>query len=100
MPRVVKKRREAADGDGLMEEYYDMLFPDDEEEGRSKPAFKLLQMAHAWRAQQQAKEQEQQQEQAQGHQGLEEEGPQDGQRDSDERHNSSEDGQESHGDEQ
>lgn len=37
-------------------QYYDMLFPDDEEKG--KPAFKLLQMAHAWRAAQAAKEQQ------------------------------------------
>ena len=50
MPRVVKKRREAAmDSDGMMEEFYDLLFPDDEE-GKGKPAFKLLQMAHAWKA--------------------------------------------------
>lgn len=35
-----------------MEQYYDMLFPDDEEKG--KPSFKLLQMAHAWRARQAA----------------------------------------------
>ncbi|KAN0061842.1 NineTeen Complex (NTC) component [Thecaphora frezii] len=53
MPRVVKKRREAPGGTGDMEEYYDMLFPDDEEKG--KPSFKLLQMAHAWRAAQAAK---------------------------------------------
>ncbi|KDN43411.1 pre-mRNA-splicing factor CLF1 [Tilletiaria anomala UBC 951] len=62
MPRVVKKRREAMGGEG-MEEYYDMLFPDDED-GKGKPSFKLLQMAHAWRAQQQAQAQEQAQAQA------------------------------------
>ncbi|KAL4401360.1 NineTeen Complex (NTC) component [Malassezia pachydermatis] len=50
MPRVVKKRREIPGGDGAMEEYYDMVFPD--EEAQNKPALKLLQMAHAWRAQQ------------------------------------------------
>ncbi|SJX62897.1 probable protein CCN1-putative cell cycle control protein [Sporisorium reilianum f. sp. reilianum] len=59
-PRVVKKRRPLADGadDGAMEEYYDLVFPDDEDKG--KGAFKLLQMAHAWRAAQAAKEQAQQ----------------------------------------
>ncbi|CDS00171.1 probable protein CCN1-putative cell cycle control protein [Sporisorium scitamineum] len=58
-PRVVKKRRPIADAgeDGAMEEYYDLIFPDDEEKG--KGAFKLLQMAHAWRAAQAAKEQAQ-----------------------------------------
>ncbi|EST05515.1 Tetratricopeptide TPR2 [Kalmanozyma brasiliensis GHG001] len=55
-PRVVKKRREVEDGS--MEEYYDLIFPDDEEKG--KGAFKLLQMAHAWRAAQAAREQQQQ----------------------------------------
>lgn len=58
MPRVLKKRREIPGGDGAMEEvrflthtqYYDMVFPD--EEAKNKPAMKLLQMAHAWRAQQ------------------------------------------------
>lgn len=50
MPRVVKRRREIAGGDGAMEEYYDMVFPDDESE--AKPSMKLLQMAHAWHAQQ------------------------------------------------
>ncbi|KAK0533248.1 NineTeen Complex (NTC) component [Tilletia horrida] len=48
MPRVVKRRRPMAGGEG-MEEYYDMLFPDDDE-GSGKPSFKLLQIAHAWRA--------------------------------------------------
>ena len=50
MPRVVKRRREIAGGDGAMEEYYDMVFPDDASE--AKPSMKLLQMAHAWHAQQ------------------------------------------------
>lgn len=50
MPRLVKKRREVPAGDGAMEEYYDMVFPGDEAE--AKPTLKLLQMAHAWRAQQ------------------------------------------------
>ncbi|PKI83079.1 Clf1p [Malassezia vespertilionis] len=49
MPRVLKKRREL--GDGATEEYYDLVFPEDEK--KDKPALKLLQMAHAWRAQQQ-----------------------------------------------
>ncbi|KAL9940386.1 hypothetical protein V8E36_001091 [Tilletia maclaganii] len=48
MPRVVKRRRAVAGGEG-MEEYYDMLFPDDDE-GSGKPSFKLLEAAHAWRA--------------------------------------------------
>ncbi|TKY85789.1 hypothetical protein EX895_005329 [Sporisorium graminicola] len=63
-PRVVKKRRPIADGadDGAMEEYYDLIFPDDEDKG--KGAFKLLQMAHAWRAAQAAKEQSSQPEPA------------------------------------
>ena len=60
-PRVVKKRRDAADGSGALEEYYDLIFPDDEEKG--KGAFKLLQMAHAWRAAQAAQQQEQPQQQ-------------------------------------
>ncbi|KAK0551813.1 NineTeen Complex (NTC) component [Tilletia horrida] len=50
MPRVVKRRRPIAGAGGEgMEEYYDMLFPDDDE-GSGKPSFKLLQIAHAWRA--------------------------------------------------
>ncbi|SNX84394.1 probable protein CCN1 - putative cell cycle control protein [Melanopsichium pennsylvanicum] len=61
LPRVVKKRRELADGSGIMEEYYDMIFPDDQE--KDKGAFKLLQMAHAWRAAQAAKQQQEQQQQ-------------------------------------
>lgn len=52
MPRVVKKRRAVEDGNG-MEEYYDMLFPDDED-AKAKPSFALLQAAHAWRAKQAA----------------------------------------------
>jgi len=52
MPRVVKKRRPAENGQG-MEEYYDMLFPDDED-AKAKPSFALLQAAHAWRAKQAA----------------------------------------------
>ncbi|WFD25075.1 NineTeen Complex (NTC) component [Malassezia nana] len=51
MPRVTKKRRQVPGGDGAMEEYYDLVFPEEEEE--QKPALKLLKMAHAWRAQQQ-----------------------------------------------
>ncbi|MCO5565400.1 hypothetical protein L7F22_019073 [Adiantum nelumboides] len=56
MPRVVKKRRETQDGEG-MEEYYDMLFPDDEE-AQAKPSFTLLQAAHAWRAKMQQQQEE------------------------------------------
>lgn len=51
MPKVVKKRRELPGGE--LEEYYDMLFPDDEDE-TSKPSFNLLKLAHAWKAQQEA----------------------------------------------
>lgn len=57
-PRVVKKRREIAEGAGATEEvrgaltqYYDLVFPDEETQ---QPALKLLQRAHAWRAQQAA----------------------------------------------
>lgn len=52
MPRVIKRRRDVPDGEGVMEEYYDLAFPDDEEQ--NKPAHKLLQMARAWHAQQSA----------------------------------------------
>lgn len=67
MPRVVKKRRQVVPGDegSGMEEYYDMLFPDDEE-GKAKQPFKLLAMAHAWRQQQLQQLQQQQQQQQQG----------------------------------
>ena len=53
MPRVVKKRRSivAADEDAK-EEHYDLVFPDEEEEGAK--SFKLIAMAHAQRRQQQA----------------------------------------------
>ncbi|WFD00672.1 NineTeen Complex (NTC) component [Malassezia yamatoensis] len=60
MPRIQKKRREIPDSDGASEEvrawplylhqYYEMIFP--EEEAQNKPALKLLERAHAWRAQQ------------------------------------------------
>jgi len=39
----------------MLLQYYDMLFPDDDE-GKGKPSFKLLQMAHAWRKAQADKE--------------------------------------------
>lgn len=52
MPRVVKKRRPIEGADGAMEEYYDLLFPDDED-AQAKPSFALLQAAHAWRQRQQ-----------------------------------------------
>lgn len=58
MPRVVKKRREMENGEG-MEEYYDLLFPDDED-AQAKPSFALLQAAHAWRAKMQQQQQQQQ----------------------------------------
>jgi crooked neck len=51
MPKVVKKRRRVEDEAGAQtatwEEYYDYIFPDDEVD---KPNFKLLQMAHEWKA--------------------------------------------------
>lgn len=56
MPRVTKRRRPVPDGaEGAMEEYYDLAFPDEEEQ---KPANKLLQMARAWHAQQTAAQKE------------------------------------------
>lgn len=51
MPRVVKKRRTDEYGEAA-EEYYDMLFPDDDE-NKGKPSFAFLQAAHAWRQKQQ-----------------------------------------------
>lgn len=75
MPRVVKKRRaiqgddESGAGSGAMEEYYDMIFPDDDE-GKAKQSFKLLAMAHAWRAAQQ-QQQQQTQTQEDGDEGQE-----------------------------
>ena len=49
MPKSVKKRRRLMDEYGEpsgWEEYYDYIFPDDEEE---KPSLKLLEMAHLWK---------------------------------------------------
>ena len=49
MPRPVKKRRRLEDENGVpsgWEEYYDYIFPDNEEE---KPNFKLLALAHQWK---------------------------------------------------
>lgn len=48
MPKVVKKRRRAADSteDNIIwEEYFDYIFADDEVQNRS---LKFLQMAQAW----------------------------------------------------
>lgn len=50
MPKVVKKRRRAADSteDNIIwEEYFDYIFADDEAQNRS---LKFLQMAQAWQA--------------------------------------------------
>jgi crooked neck len=50
MPKVVKKRRRAADSteDNIIwEEYFDYIFADDEVQNRS---LKFLQMAQAWQA--------------------------------------------------
>ncbi|KAI9504868.1 hypothetical protein BX070DRAFT_238748 [Coemansia spiralis] len=44
MPRRVRKRREL--DDGSLEEYFDYVFPDDEEQGSR---FKLLAKAHMWK---------------------------------------------------
>jgi len=52
MPRVVKKRRKV-DEDGSMEEYFDLIFADDEQQ-QNPASFKLLQLAHAWKAKQAA----------------------------------------------
>ncbi|KAK3745548.1 hypothetical protein QZH41_012464 [Actinostola sp. cb2023] len=52
MPRRVKKRRKVQANDGSdagWEEYYDYIFPDDED---SLPNFKLLQMARMWKQKQ------------------------------------------------
>ncbi|KAJ1883263.1 NineTeen Complex (NTC) component [Coemansia sp. RSA 1722] len=51
MPKRVRKRREL--DDGTLEEYFDYVFPDDEEQGAR---FKLLAKAHLWK--QRAKESE------------------------------------------
>ncbi|KAJ3048483.1 Crooked neck-like protein 1 [Rhizophlyctis rosea] len=50
MPKPVKKRRRVVDENGEAagwEEYYDYIFPDDESD---RPNFKLLDMAHQWKA--------------------------------------------------
>ncbi|OAJ43797.1 hypothetical protein BDEG_27117 [Batrachochytrium dendrobatidis JEL423] len=49
LPRPVKKRRRVEDEHGApagWDEYYDYIFPDDEDE---KPNFKLLALAHQWK---------------------------------------------------
>ncbi|KAJ1664194.1 NineTeen Complex (NTC) component [Coemansia sp. RSA 1813] len=48
MPKRVRKRREL--DDGSLEEYFDYVFPDDEEQGSR---FKLLAKAHMWKQKQQ-----------------------------------------------
>ncbi|KAJ2658737.1 NineTeen Complex (NTC) component [Coemansia sp. RSA 1200] len=52
MPKRVRKRREL--DDGSLEEYFDYVFPDDEEQGAR---FKLLAKAHMWKQQQQEQQQ-------------------------------------------
>ncbi|KAJ1795464.1 NineTeen Complex (NTC) component [Coemansia sp. RSA 2399] len=52
MPKRVRKRREM--DDGSLEEYFDYVFPDDEEQGSR---FKLLAKAHMWKQRQQQEEQ-------------------------------------------
>lgn len=46
MPKVVKKRRRIEDDSGW-EEYFDYIFPDDEEGEQAN--LKLLQIAHQWK---------------------------------------------------
>lgn len=48
MPRVVKKWKNTEDG---VEEYYDMLFADDEQQN-NPASLKFLEMAHAWKSKQ------------------------------------------------
>ncbi|CAE6413315.1 unnamed protein product [Rhizoctonia solani] len=47
MPQIIKRWRRG-EGSGALEEYWDMLFADDEREA-NPTSFKLLQMAHAWK---------------------------------------------------
>ncbi|KAG8785197.1 NineTeen Complex (NTC) component [Ceratobasidium sp. 428] len=47
MPQIIKRWRKS-DESGALEEYWDMLFADDEREA-NPTSFKLLQMAHAWK---------------------------------------------------
>ncbi|EGG07224.1 uncharacterized protein MELLADRAFT_43256 [Melampsora larici-populina 98AG31] len=62
IPRPMRKWRKV-EGTGDKEEYWDLVFPDDEKE-RNPGTFKLVEMAHAWKAKQlelqQVKETEQQ----------------------------------------
>jgi len=51
MPRVVKKRRVVGD-DGSQEEYFDLLFPDDESANTAVNS--ILQRAHLWKKQKEA----------------------------------------------
>jgi crooked neck len=53
-PKKIKKKRQASTGG--WEEFYDYIFPDDE---ASKPSLKLLELAHAWKSQQQAQAKQQ-----------------------------------------
>ncbi|GAA5895176.1 hypothetical protein JCM8208_000136 [Rhodotorula glutinis] len=56
LPRVVKKMRKV-DETGMMEEYYDMLFADDEE-NKSAASLKFLQLAAEWKKKQAIMEQQ------------------------------------------
>ncbi|KAG8730208.1 NineTeen Complex (NTC) component [Ceratobasidium sp. 414] len=47
MPQIIKRWRKSEES-GALEEYWDMLFADDEREA-NPTSFKLLQMAHAWK---------------------------------------------------
>ncbi|PLW18900.1 hypothetical protein PCASD_22035 [Puccinia coronata f. sp. avenae] len=51
MPKPMRRWRKL-DDTGDKEEYWDLVFPDDEKE-RNPGTFKLLQLAHAWKAKQQ-----------------------------------------------
>ncbi|GAA6047031.1 hypothetical protein JCM3770_004161 [Rhodotorula araucariae] len=55
LPRVVKKMRKV-DETGMMEEYYDMLFADDEE-NKTAASLKFLQLAAEWKKKQAMAEQ-------------------------------------------
>ncbi|KAI5480437.1 pre-mRNA-splicing factor CLF1 [Pseudohyphozyma bogoriensis] len=49
MPRVVKKMRKVDGDSSMMEEYYDMIFADDET-ATNPASLKFLELAHAWKS--------------------------------------------------
>nr|XP_031862573.1 pre-mRNA-splicing factor CLF1 [Kwoniella shandongensis]KAA5529645.1 pre-mRNA-splicing factor CLF1 [Kwoniella shandongensis] len=52
MPTTRKRWRKADDGSGALEEYWDLIFPDDERDA-NPTSFKFFQAAQAWAAQRQ-----------------------------------------------